>query len=90
MYDFTGGFDVRFKQTEGVGVGDHHGSRGLALDGGEGVQVHATVLEAWDFYNLESDIRAALAGFVPWAESGTMTFVRWLRHLEALECTERP
>ena len=57
VYDFTGGFDVRFKQTEGVGIGDHHGSRGLVCDGGEGVQVHTTVLEAWDFYNLKSGHR---------------------------------
>ena len=52
--DFTGCLDVGFKQTQRVGVGDHHRRRGFVSDRSEGVEVHATVGQAWNFDDFET------------------------------------
>ena len=52
--DFTGCFDVSFKQTQGVGVGDHHRRRGFIRHRCKRIQIHSAVLETGDFNNLET------------------------------------
>ena len=54
VHNFTGCFDVGFKQTQGVRIGDHHRRSGFISHRCKGVQIHSAVLETGNFNNLKT------------------------------------
>ena len=52
--DLACGLDVRFKETQRVGVGDHHGCGGFVRHGGERIQIHSSVGQTWNFHDFKT------------------------------------
>ena len=52
--DFAGRFDVGFKETKGVWIGDHHGRSGFIRHRCQRIKVHSAIGETRDFDDLKA------------------------------------
>jgi hypothetical protein len=85
--------DVRIEEAERRGQRQHHRGDGVIERFSQGREVRVTLRIGRDGYDLEPAI-AAVAGFVPWAESGTSTLRRPISAVLEVpltsECRARP